>query len=484
MSSKPKRMHPLVIVLRSLELAWIPVIKMVFRGENTLFEEMGIALFIWAMMILFVTLPRYFSTTYQLTEDALVVRRGILRRQVVQVNYARIQTVQHKQWFFMKPFDLVSMVVETAAHAGNEPEVRLDCVPAGLVRELEFRQAIWRDGTKSEAPVDTAAAKFTADTAMPLWHADFEGHDLMTYAITSLSFLPLLTIVLALWQLADSLEVTHGWFAAILHVALKQRGWQLVLVVAFALVLAMLCGIAVTVVRYWHYHAAFDGKHLRVTQGLLQSASASVETQRVQLLRFEQNGLRAMLRRGTATAILAAGGGDDSTDNISTLTLLPLTTRGGVWSQLRVLAPWLPVRMPKQEHFKTGTFALVRNAVLLSSIIVIGAFIWSRPLGYVCLLFIALGVAFGLFAGRTRALGIAGNVVYVSTGAWLSRTDSAFTASRVQSVEIKQSWFMTRSHLVHVIWHVREGNGDASVELRYVPERVGKMVYAWYLARV
>ncbi|WP_125572480.1 PH domain-containing protein [Lacticaseibacillus songhuajiangensis] len=479
MNSKPKHMHPLAIVQQSLAVAWVPFLKAVFRGEDTLVQTIGTALLIWLIMIIIVALPAYFSTTYQLTDDALILRRGIFKRSVVQVNYARIQTVQHKQWFFLKPFALTSIMVETAAHAGDEPEVKLDCVPVSLISEIERRQAAWRQAGDANGLLNADEAKFARDTAMPLWHASLDDRGLWAYALTSLSFLPLFLIVLGIWKLADSLDVTHGWVARIIHAGLALRGWPLLATLVGGLVLALLVGIGLTVLRYWHYDASFDGAHLRVTKGLLQLTNASAETERIQLLSYEQNVLRRCLGKGTTLAILAAGGSDDDADS-SSLTLLPLTARAQVWQQLRPLAKWLPEQMPAQTHFTTGTFALVRNAVLLSLCVIVPALIWLRPLGYVLLLLLLLAVSFGLFAGKTRALGITDDLVYVSTGATLGRTDRVFTAEHVQSLALKQSWWMTRSHLVHIVWHLRMGNGDLEVELRYVPEQVGRDVYAWY----
>lgn len=483
MSSKPKHMHPLAIVQQSLAVAWVPLIKAVFRGENTLLETVGVALLIWLVMIILVALPNYFSTTYQLTDDALILRRGIFKRSVVQVNYARIQTVQHKQWFFLKPFALTSIMVETAAHTDDEPEVKLDCVPVSLISEIERRQAAWRQEGDLNVLMSADEAKYVRDTAMPLWHASLDGRGLWAYALSSLSFLPLFLIVLGLWKVADGLNVTHGWAARIIHAGLALRGVQLLEVLLGGLVLALIVGVGLTVLRYWHYDASFDGAHLRVTKGLLQLTNASAETERIQLLSYEQNVLRRWLGKGTGLAILAAGGNDDDDDS-SSLTLLPLVARADVWRELRPLAAWLPEQMPTQTHFATGTFALVRNAVLLSACVIVPALIWLRPLGYALLLLVLLAVSFGLFAGKTRALGIDGDLIYVSTGATLSRTDRVFTADHVQSLVIKQSWWMARGRLVHIVWHLRMGDGDLEVELRYVPEQVGRDVYAWYQAHL
>ncbi len=476
MKSKPQHMNPMAIVQQSLRLSWVPLIKMIMRGENSLVETLWGAALIWGLLIIFAALPSYFSTTYQLTADALLLRKGIFKRSVVQVNYARIQTVQHSQWFFLKPFGLASVLIETAAHADDEPEIKLDCVPLSLVNEIERRQALWR---QSNTEMSADESKYMHDTAMPIWHSSLDSRGLWAYALSALSFLPLFLVVLGIWQLADSLDVTHGWVARIIHAGFALRGLALMATLLGGVVLALSVSVALTVIRYWHYDASFDGAHLRITRGLLQLTNASAETERIQLLSYEQNVLRRMLGKGSAVAILAAGGHDDELDS-SHLTLLPLVERAAVWQQLRPLAAWLPEQMPTQTHFTTGTLALVRNAVLLSACVIVPALIWLRPLGYVLLLLIVIAAGLGLFAGKTRGLGITGGITYVSTGALFGRTDRVFAVQHVQSLEVKQSWWMTRSHLVHIVWHLRQGNGDLAVELRYVPEQVGRDVYAWY----
>lgn len=480
MSSKRRHMSPLAILVESGSAALLAIARLFFsRGDETIQTRLLEVLAIWLLVTVLVVVPRYLSTTYQLTDDMIIMRKGIFRRQLIQVTYARIQTVGHQQWFFMRPFKIEQITIETAAHQGDEPEIKLTAVPLAVGEFIAQHQAAQQGGTSTTG--EKAAA--TTPTAAPIWQRQLDFDALTLYALTSLGFIPMALVLLTGWRYADDLPMLRpllgGLTTKMSQVTMNGRAILPLILVLLALVfVAGFFSMVGTMMRYWRFSSQYDGRAIHVTRGLLQQTKTSASTQRIQALRYQQNILRTLIGSGTASVLLAAGADDD--DEASQMTVMPLLKHRLAWQELRALAPWLPQEMPALETFKTGYLQLIRNTVLCALVIMVPCLIWLRPFGYLSLLLLPISLAFGWFAAWSRGLALTETAAYVTTGSTLERTELFFQRRRVQSLEVKQSWWMRRAQLCHIVWHLRQGNGDLSVTLRYVPATVGTRVWAWY----
>ena len=65
-----------------------------------------------------------------------MIKHGIFVRNDDHVPYDRIQNITTDQWFFLKPFGVEKLEIETASHA-EKSEVTLFAVPISLKDQLE-----------------------------------------------------------------------------------------------------------------------------------------------------------------------------------------------------------------------------------------------------------------------------------------------------------------------------------------------------------
>lgn len=488
MSSKRRHMSPLAIVVQSGGYALVAIAAAFLHGDDMpWWQNVILALVVGLVLTLVLAVPAYISTTYQITDDMITLRKGIFRRQLLQVTYARIQTVGHKQWFFMKPFGVEQLTIETAAHAGDEPEIQLTAVPMSVGRFVEQRQAAVQGQAHVRVVKEDAVSEGeTAPAVAPdktIWRRTLDFDALTLYAFTSLGFLPMALVLLTAWRYVDDLPVLKHWIGGLTARMgpLTLDGQHLVPLLLMLLGLLVVAGaisVAGTMMRYWRFTVQFDGQHLQVARGLLQTTTVSADTGRIQALQYKQNILRTLIGSGTASIILAAGSGSD--EETSEMTLMPLLRHRAAWQQLAAVVDWAPTDLPPLQHFTTGYWQLIRNTILGSLVVIVPALIWLRPLGYLSLVLLPIAVAFGWFAARTRGLTLTDTAANVTTGSTLERTEVLFLRRRVQSLEVNQSWWMRRAGLCHVVWHLRQGNGDMSVTLRFIPLAVGQRVWAWY----
>ncbi|WP_056975352.1 PH domain-containing protein [Lacticaseibacillus sharpeae] len=459
------------------------------------------------VIVLCVAVPKYFTTKYALTDTAFILRSGVFRRKMLHINYANIQTVQNSQWFFYKPFKVATLTVETAAHAGDEPEVKLDAVPQSLVNELKARQQAAQHLTADTAAhlmqqTATAAAHDDSGAAMADSDATFAAlqaalnrqherpvtklaqtyahtldiKELLAFAFTSLGFISTILLLLSGLSYLDRVPWLEHWLES--HVS-HLPVYLLVVAVASVFGAGILISLFMTLARYWHFTIHFDGETVTTEKGLFQTNHIAAPARRIQAVRFQQNIIRGLLKKGTAQVILASAVGKADEDN--DLVLYPMLPASDVWARLHRVVAWLPSTQPALQQFTTGTFAMIRNAIWFPFLVALALTYFFHWLGAIAFLWPLLCIGFGFFASHARGFAISDKILFMTTGSMFVRSDFAVARNHVQSVDIHQSWWMAKTHLVHVEVHVRKGNGDESITLRYVPEAVGRSVYAWYL---
>lgn len=112
------------------------------------------------LLVVASTLVRYLRFTYRLADSQVVIKSGLFVRKTRHIPYAKIQTLRHQQWFFLKPFNLESLVIETSSKNGKEGEAQLYAVAPAVGAEIEARRKMMRDGQVAvpQAAVAQAAA--------------------------------------------------------------------------------------------------------------------------------------------------------------------------------------------------------------------------------------------------------------------------------------------------------------------------------------
>ena len=247
----------------------------------------------------------YLTQTYELTEDALIFRKGIFVKQEIIVPYERIQTIKKNQWFYMVPFGLVRLMVETAAHSGKEAEVDLPLVPYALYDELEARR---RDETQMQPKEKTRQPDFA-----------LSSKDLLIFALTELTLLaPVFLMLGALEFIPDSLQDRLlGNFSHMIILA----------AVGFFCIAYLLCAIYMilkTVLKYADFQIFQESTGaLRIEYGLIEQKSQVIPMSKIQGVRIRQNIFRLFLGL-VSVDLLIAGGQEKQEGEKESLTTHPI----------------------------------------------------------------------------------------------------------------------------------------------------------------
>ena len=399
----------------------------------------------------------YLTQTYELTEDALIFRKGIFVKQEIIVPYERMQTIKKNQWFYMVPFGLVRLMVETASHSGKEAEVDLPLVPYDLYDELEARR---RDETLMQPKEKTRQADFA-----------LSSKDLLIFALTELTLLaPVFLMLGALEFIPDSLQdrLLGNFSHMIILVA-----------VGFFCIAYLLCAIYMilkTVLKYADFQIFQENSGaLRIEYGLLEQKSQVIPMSKIQGVRIKQNIFRLFLGL-VSVDLLIAGGQEKQEGEKESLTthpiLIPVTKVSEVEGYLTHFLPDFDFQVALKEMQQLRLWYFSRFKFLIIAI-PIGAYfvfhfaIWQLALAIVLLAALSLGYAY--YQSKSQAYGMNEHFIVFRDVRLLERVQTILPRKNIQSLEMRTSRWLYPKQLGHCKLNVKAGDDDFHTELNYLP---------------
>lgn len=484
--------------MKAKHLAWPALVQFLWRtGRNLVFVWiLGFALLpkeimaFWGLLglgglsvlSLAVSGVRYWRFTYQVTPAGVTIRRGLFVRQVTHIPYAKIQTVQRNQWFYLRPLHLERVTIETAGKQDDDGEGQLAVVPQSVGDRIEaYRHGQVQPEVVSNRPADGA---LKSDPSEPRYQISWSS--LNAYALSSLGVVP---IVLVMGWLYDKLTklAPKGTVDQLEHrLVTLQSGWLIGLGVV-VLALGLLASYATVVQRYYHFTLVKTEQTLNVTHGFFQSKQVSLPVRRIQAVKLKQNVLRQWLRLTTVQVLTAGGAGEDENDR--ELTLVPVLRPTEVDATLARFITWWPPSPVLIPVRRLGRWLFVRNSLFVWGLTLaaltglvwwwlpnlMSVMMWSWPIG------LLIATLQGRYAGRNAGIALAGAQLVLQTGSWFTRERFVVPRVKVQSLEVRQSRWLRRGHLVHLSVKLRAGNAAKTVEVRYLDEATVQKIQRWYL---
>ena len=331
------RLHPLswlFAMIGQLRPLVVPLVVLLVVGRGDWWELMAVA---GAVGVGVASWVRSFGFRYRLTEDALVVREGILHRTERHVPFARVQNVLQRRNPLHRLFGVTELRLESAG--GSRPEAVMNVIP---VTEAARIEAILRD--RAGAGVEPAP-----DAERPL----------LALAPADLVRLGLVTqrgmvVVGALLAFAMQIEPLRELLTAAperLVAALARRGGSLEgtpagTVLAWAL-LALVFLLALQLLSVLRAFTAFygftlrrSGERITTVSGLLTRQMASARRDKIQRLVIGESLLSRLLGRQWLWCEVAAGAGAGEEGRTVRLRwLAPLATPETIAALVAEVAP-------------------------------------------------------------------------------------------------------------------------------------------------
>lgn len=357
------RLHPmswLFELIAQLRQFLVPLLALVVFGQgdrSELWPLAGVAVLVAA------SLWRYFAFRYQPEADQLVLRTGLLSRNVRVVPYGRIHNVAVDQTLLHRLFDVASVRLESAGGKKPEAEMRVLRLDQALALEdlIRHRGATAPASGTGEPSVADAAAnrdhpEGAAASRTVLHH--LPAGELLRLGIISNRGMVLVAAAFALVgqsgeNAARIFEALGRWlFGWVDTSGFDTAQW---VVAGTTLLLAALLGVrllsvVLALLQFHGFTLAEYGRRLTVERGLLARWRTSTPRRRIQAWRMQEGVIHRLLDRRTLKVDIATGGGQE--DARSLRELVPVGTPeqcralvahllpGSGWDRLE----WMPFR--------------------------------------------------------------------------------------------------------------------------------------------
>jgi putative membrane protein len=400
---------------------------------------------------------QYWKFTFQITEDALVIRRGVLERERITIAFERIQVVNLEQSIWQRAFGVMSVKVDTAGTAGAEVEI------AALKVE------------------DAKALKVVLSSGRLQVESDHEGLDSMAHGeqLISLSWSRLFKIGLtqnhlrnaliafgSIIALAEPLEgLMTGWLSNVpsyTWVVLKFL-WVLMipLIAIGVVVVGMLVSLIGAVLRYYNLQVRAQSEGLELSGGLFKKFEFKIPLHKVQMLEGSSSVLQRVVGFETFRIHQARAQTDDAQGAVS-LAIPGLESDHAN----RLNAMLFPPFADESEVIRPHKLMLIRMLVFRAAVVVpvlIWGETWMQLAAFVWGIWLAVA---GVNQYRGVELMTSEEQLCMRTG-WLRQKHLRTELRKAQRVVLTESWLMRRRGLAHARVYTAAG----PVVVRFIPKK-------------
>jgi putative membrane protein len=429
----PRHLHVITVILsfarRAPSTVVIPPLALGFAGRD--FHPMA-ALYTFAAIataMIVVTFLGWWSFTYRISEEEVLIQHGVLRRSRRSIPRSRIQDVSIERSPFARIFGLAVVKIETGG--GETEEARLESVS---MAEAERLRALLRNRPQSipgiaATPEPNRRIVFAMSLGRVLLRGLF-GFSLIWIAAIFGVLHSIERVVELDWErlVGEAERVAVARFSVSL----------LLLALAGALLLGVIAGVVRTLLRDYGFTLFHERGRFRRVRGLLTRSEVVIAEQRIQL---------GLVRRGAISGrfgwniveVQTLGG---STDPSGRQAFAPLATTDEV-AQVLAATP-LPA-------FERDTMRPVAKAHILRSairhtlplLLIFALAGWYLPVLWWGTLLAAVPVFVALFQRRRHRFAMCDTSLQVTRGV-LSQRDWIVPFDSIQTLTVRQTWLQRR----------------------------------------
>ncbi len=270
-----------------------PVAAFLVAFPGTMQTKVALAATAFAVLTAVTSLLRYWFFRFRVTDDAVLIREGVINKKQLDITFSRIQGVNSEQSFVFRWFDLVTLSFDTAGSAGSEGEL-----PAV---KTDFAAALTeRIGRVRREPDERGADETPASPPALL---ELDWRDMIRIGLADRRAFVFLALITPFFEqlseefgqaIANAIEDVAADVAAMgTTIAATILGT----IVLGIVVLLVTGSIVAAFLRYHNFRLTMVDDRLRSRGGLLTRHEASMEKGKVQVARVSQGLVMRWSRR-------------------------------------------------------------------------------------------------------------------------------------------------------------------------------------------
>lgn len=471
--SEPRRLHPIAAVstmFKQLKEMIFPIIAAaVFGGRTT--DWYGLLFPIGAVILALVfgilTWLRY---TYRIEENEIRIESGVFVRKKRYIPFERIQSLNQSEGILHRPFGLVKLKVETAAHGGkDEAEAELSAITK---EEASRIQKVLMDLKKDE----TSPKEGLVSNQNVIYK--ILPRELFVLSITSGGVGVIISAIIAF--LAQFSEM-------IPYARLFQRFEKLIangilfvsLIVLIVLVFVWVIAFIGMMFKYANFIVVKSGEDLVISRGLIEKRQVTIPFNRIQAVRISQNLLRQPL--GYATVFLENASSSIDNNGVSEIMILPLVKRSEIE---QILRNWLPgyqldVHRKLQSAPKRALIRyLLKGWLVIVPLVVIPPFFF-QPWGLISMLLILPVTCLQYWTYRDVGWNIEGDQLSLQFRT-INKNIVHFKKRKIQALGIEEGIFQKKQDLATIQATVKSGLAGAGGKVVDVEREHAEQIFHWF----
>ena len=280
-----------------------------YVDSDAQFDYLNVAIFAFLLLLLLLILVpallRYSHFRYQLLEEGIQVRQGVLFKKQLNLKFKRIQNINIKHPFYFRPLNLVTLKIDGAGSEGDEVHLAaLTLENAKAIRQtvqakknqadniVTGESADAQQAGKREQVIDDNQAFYTRSLA-----------DLVIHGLTNNRAWMVVGGVAGILQptsfsVADAINFLQD-LAGSLTGSESIAGLLTLIIVSLVLAVAVIAILSVvgSIIAYYGFTLYRSDRSLMVHRGLINKQEINMRKSRVQSIYFRQDWLALVLKR-------------------------------------------------------------------------------------------------------------------------------------------------------------------------------------------
>ena len=468
MSSRQK-FHPIAIASY-----WLQTIKqwgfyiLLLVLNNGLRESFTLlALVAIALLALVQALIKYFTRTYVISPEKIIIYHGFFRKKETDIPYERIQTIKQRQWFFYKPFNIIQILIETAGGSKKEAEGDLPAVAMATLQLLE--------SYRHRAPLENE----TEQAATHTYHVTDE--QIILFGLTDLSILASLTALMAF----GTELIPDSWYTNAVTSAedIFRRGWVFMVGIVFiVLLLIMLISLAKNFFQFYNFKVSRSNQTLTIESGLLERKVQKVPVDKIQGIRIRQQLLRKLLKLSTVEIMLAGGQEQQGENNVpKKLYVFPIISDQSLYSTLDALLPEWQMQQPYIVLASTKNSWYFWRWYLLTLPLIGGSFYFNLYVGILSVSATAFLLLCAWLDFRYQGYAIqTESRLCLQTFEALTKVQTFVERPKIQAVSNQTSKWLYPKQIGHTSMAIKTGLGTENLRLKFINQKHQEILKQFY----
>lgn len=396
-------------------------------------------------------------------DDRILLRSGVLHQEELSVAFDRMQNISIREPFYMRPFGLAVLAIDTAG--SGQKEIILGGIPKDLAMHLrETILSVVETGTAD----NDEELKTRSDPGQLLSRS---GKDIVIYGLTANFVLWIAIAVGAFFGAPDVAENALGWLESrievqdVIQTAKNSFGilGSLLMLIGFAigvLLLLPLVSVMGALIRHYGYRLSVEGETYRRNGGLFTRHDESLKRHKIQAIVLKQNLVARFFKRtNMQLRVASAGSGVDSGQlpaaSKSTF-LVPSLHPFEVDELSKEFLPDCDITNTRFSRINRRRFSLlILGLMIIPVFAVTGSLSWLVSWKFVAIIPIVFAIAWLAISRYWKVLGyaVAGDYGFVRRG-FVGSEITVFPLFKIQRIDVRQTPGQRRKGLAHISIHL------------------------------